>query len=87
MAQPGQSDSPRTTKITVLWATHEHYPTPHVVRAWSQSLIECYGDEDLVAEAKDWMEHWGDDTGWTYWTTSETVPVPAGAPVCAEELR
>lgn len=76
------SDSrPRvTTQVTVLWAVHERYSTPHVVRAWSQALSECYDDADLVAESKEWMESWGDDAGWTYWTTIETVPVPDGPP-------
>lgn len=77
-----QSDSqPQvTTQITVLWAIHDRYRTPHVVRAWSQALSECYDDQDLITEAKGWMEHWGDETGWTYWTTIETIPVPAGPP-------
>lgn len=68
------------TRITVLWAIHDRYRTPHVVRAWSQALSKCYDDAALLAEAKDWMEHWGDDTGWTYWTTTESIPVADAAP-------
>lgn len=71
-----------TTLVTVLWAVHERYPTPHVVRAWSQSLEESYGLEEDIQEAKEWMEGFGDDEGWKYWTTHETIPVPDGLPVC-----
>lgn len=47
---------------------------------WSQALSECYDDEDLTAEAIEWMEHWGDDTGWKYWTTTESIPEADPAP-------
>jgi hypothetical protein len=47
---------------------------------WSHALEEEYGLEEDIAEAKEWMENFGDDTGWRYWTTVESIPEPAGAP-------
>lgn len=79
--------SQSNARITVLWAMHDRYPKPHVVRAWSQSLAEVgYGLEDEIADAKEWMENWGDERGWKYWTTVESVPVPSGLPKYAEDL-
>lgn len=77
MTHPEQSNSQRYSAITVLWAISERYSVPHVVRAWSHSLEEAgYGLVDEINEAVEWMEHWGDERGWRYWTTVEHVPEP-----------
>lgn len=74
----GQSASPRRMGITVLWAVHDRYSTPHVVRAWSNALDEIYGLGNEIDKAKEWMENWGDESGgWRYWTTVEYVDEPS----------
>lgn len=67
----------RPTAVTVLWAIHDRYQKPHVVRAWPHALEEVgYGLEDEIREAKEWMENWGDERGWRYWTTVEHITEP-----------
>jgi hypothetical protein len=82
-----QRDSIRPAVATVLWATHPSYDRPHLVRAFPAIESVGYSIDEEVADAKEWMENWGDDSGWTYWTTTEHVPVPSGSPDDSEELR
>jgi hypothetical protein len=78
------SPAPELATIHVLWATCPRYPRPQFVAAWSDGLVECWVEtyNEQREEAERFYRDFGDgDEGWTFWTTVEEMPLPAGAPV------
>lgn len=76
--------APEQSTVHVLWASCQRYRRPQFVAAWSDGLADSWPDlyESQRAEAEQFFRDFGDDAGWTFWTTIEDLDAPEVPVVC-----
>lgn len=71
--------APERALVEMLWGCCERYEKPQFVCSWSESLSDAYPEDAkrVREKAEAWFRDFGDDCGWTFWTTFEHIDRPA----------
>lgn len=74
--------TPKESRVHVLWAVSAGFPRPQLVAAFSDGLVECFHGHymDRRRDAEDDWRAFGDEGGWTFFTTVADLAIPAQGP-------
>lgn len=85
------SDMSERVYLRVLWAVSSRYKRPNLVAAFSEGLYDAMEEEYAaqVEEAKAWFLGFGheSDGDWTFWETTETLPLPTPVAIASSEAE